>query len=140
MKTLLDIADTTRAVTIGDDEIEVRGVSARGVIAILRRFPAFGALVNGKAGDLDAQTLIDHAPDAVAALIAAGAGFPGNDQAEAKADGLPAPVQIDLLEAIVSLTLPEGLDPFLDRLAGLMDRAGLSEETEQAQADGKAAS
>jgi hypothetical protein len=57
--------------------------------------------------------------DAVAAIIAAGCGYPGDEQAEAVAGKLAIDAQADLIAAIVHLTLPAGLGPFVEKLTAL---------------------
>jgi hypothetical protein len=64
--------------------------------------------------------------DAVAAIIAAGCGYPGDEKAEAVAGRLSIDAQADLLAAILRLTLPAGLGPFVEKLTvlgGILDAA-----------------
>jgi hypothetical protein len=113
MASLLDIAPATEVVR----GVTVYGISARGIANLLGRFPELRALVMGR--EVDAQTLIDLAPDGIAAILAAGLGSPGDHAIEAAADRLPIESQFDMLEAILRLTLPGGFGPFAERLASL---------------------
>jgi hypothetical protein len=64
--------------------------------------------------------------DAIAAIIAAGCGYPGDDQAEAVAGKLSLDAQADLLASILRLTLPKGIGPFVEKptaLGGILDAA-----------------
>jgi len=118
MVSLLDIAPLTECVAIGSQALTVAGVSAKGIVALLARFPQLQALVAG--GDLAAGTnRFGLGADAVAAVIAAGCGHPGDAQAEAVAASLPVDAQADLLTAIVRLTMPAGIGPFVEKLSAL---------------------
>lgn len=93
------------------------GVSARGVALLLQSFPDLRKLMSGK--EVSVDDLMAVAPDALAAIIAAGTGKPGDAETIAAADRLPVDVQADFLAAIVELTMPKGLGPFVEKLAGL---------------------
>ena len=121
---LLDIAPLTETVTIRDQPIEVIGVSAKGVAQLLLRFPELRALISGREVGLD--QLLALGGDIVAAIVAAGCGQAGDAQAEAAAGHLGLDDQAELLAAIMKLTLPQGIGPFVDKLArmGLKPVAG----------------
>lgn len=112
---LLDIAPLTKTVTIRDQPIEVTGVSAKGLAQLLLRFPELRALISGREVGLD--QLLSLGGDIIAAIIAAGCGQAGDAQAEAAAGRLGLDDQAELLAAIMTLTMPQGLGPFVDRLA-----------------------
>ena len=57
--------------------------------------------------------------DAVAAIIAAGCGYPADDKAESVAARLSLDAQADLLAVILRLTLPKGVGPFVEKLTAL---------------------
>jgi hypothetical protein len=120
---LLDIAPSSRTVTVNGAELEVKGVSAGGVAYLLQKFPELRALLAGR-DDVDANSLISRVPDAIAAIIASGCGYPGSADAEAKAAELPAEAQMDILAAIVELTMPKGVGPFLEKLTKAMGAFG----------------
>ena len=64
--------------------------------------------------------------DAVAAIISAGCGYPGDEKAEAVAGKLSLDAQADLLASILRLTLPKGIGPFVEKLTalgGILDAA-----------------
>ncbi len=123
---LLDIAPAAETVTVRGQALAVQGVSARGVAVLLGRFPELRALLAQQHQDITPERLVAMIPDAIAAIIAAGTGSPGDAGAEAVADGLPIDDQVNLLEAILRLTLPKGIGPFVERLAGLGGRLGVA--------------
>ena len=112
---LLDVAPLIQTVTIRDQPVEVTGVSARGVAQLLLRFPELRALISGREVGLD--QLLALGGDIIAAVIASGCGQAGDAQAEAAAGRLGLDDQVELLAAIMTLTMPQGLGPFVDRLA-----------------------
>ena len=110
---LVDIAPAVETVPVGDLEVAVYGVSVHGIADLLRRFPELRKLFMGK---LDkAEHLIDLGPDIVVAIIAAGTGAPGDKPAEDVARRLGIEAQIAFLDAILRLTMPGGLGPFVER-------------------------
>ena len=112
---LLDIAPLTQTVTVRDHPIEVTGVSAKGVAQLLLRFPELRALISGR--DVGLDQLLALGGDIIAAVIAAGCGQAGDAQAEAAAGRLGLDDQAELLAAIMTLTMPQGIGPFVDKLA-----------------------
>jgi hypothetical protein len=121
---LLDIAPLTETVTVRDQSIEVTGVSAKGVAQLLLRFPELRALISGR--DVGIDQLLALGGDIVAAVIAAGCGQAGDARAEAAAGYLGLDDQAELLAAIMKLTMPQGIGPFVDKLSrmGLNPVAG----------------
>lgn len=119
MPGLLDVAASTKTVPVGSGHVTVPGVSARGIAVLLERFPVVRELFTGKSPSLTADAIIKIVPDAIAAIIAAGCGSPGDPEAEKVADALPAETQAELLEAIMEVTMPKGAGPFVERLMGM---------------------
>ena len=66
--------------------VAVHGISAKGVAHLLGRFPELRMLMTGQ--DVEADQLMAMGGDAVAAIIAAGCGYPGDEKAEAVAGKL----------------------------------------------------
>ncbi|RWF44297.1 MAG: hypothetical protein EOS65_02665 [Mesorhizobium sp.] len=114
---LLDIAPLTETVPVGGAQIEVFGVSAKGVVSLLARFPEVRMLMNGK--EVGVDRLMQMGGDAIAAVIAAGVGLPGDEEQEQIAARLPIEAQADLLAAIIKVTLPNGIGPFVEKLTAL---------------------
>jgi hypothetical protein len=134
MVSLVDIAPTADTVAVGEQNVEVYGVSMRGVAHLLGRFPELRMLMTGR--DVGADQLMEMAPNAVAAILAAGTGQPGDAAAEAAADRLAVETQVDLLSAIMRLTLPKGVGPFVEKITqlGLIASPGGGVPTTVAQA------
>lgn len=113
MTGLLSIAPVTTTVA----GVTVHGVSAKGIALLLDGFPALRALMSGR--EVAVDELIQAAPDAVAAIIAAGIGYPGDAQQIEAAAALPLDLQADFIAAILKLTMPKGPKGFLEKLSGL---------------------
>lgn len=113
MTGLLSIAAITETVA----GVTVRGVSAKGIAMLLADFPALRALMTGR--EVDAEALISVAPDAIAGIIAAGIGFPGDAEQVDAAASLPVEVQADFLTTILKLTFPKGPASFLEKINSL---------------------
>lgn len=118
MTGLLDIADIVETVTINGTKVDVPGISAEGIAHLFQRFPEIRAAITGKSVPVERWAAMGV--DAVAAIIAAGCGAPGDAAHEAKARKLPAAAQADLLEAIVKVTMPEGPASFIQRLTAML--------------------
>ena len=114
---LIDLAPSTEFVSVHSGSVPVHGVSAKGLAHLLGRFPELLKLMTGQ--DVGAEQLMAIGGDAIAAIIAAGCGHPGEEHAEAAAGNLPLDAQADFLAAILRLTLPKGLGPFVAKLTAL---------------------
>ena len=119
---LVDIAPVTSTILVRGQDITITGVSARGIALLLARFPELRAVITGREVAMD--DLLKLGGDVIAAIIAAGTGSPGDDDAERAADNLTLEEQADLLAAIVELTMPRGLGPLVERLSRLGLLAG----------------
>ncbi len=94
--------------------VTIRGISFRAVGDLFARFPELNALLGGTASPASVGG------DAVAAIIAAGCGCAGDPEQEGLAGNLPVDVQLDLLVAVIGLTIgKKGIGPFLQKLAAL---------------------
>jgi hypothetical protein len=121
---LIDIAPRAETVDVQDAPVTVHGISAKGVAHLLGRFPELRKLMTGET--VETEELMAMGGDAVAAIIAAGCGYPGDEKAEAVAGTFAIDAQADLLSAVIRLTLPRGLGPFVEKLTtlgGILDAA-----------------
>ncbi len=123
MAGLIDIAALSETVRFGGAEIPVRGLSARGLANLLAGFPEIRRLMAG-AGEISAETIFELGPSVAEAILAEGLRASPEEVAE-----LPLQLQLETLEAMVRLTMPEGVGPFVDRLAKLMEGAGVPSPT-----------
>jgi enoyl-CoA hydratase/carnithine racemase len=114
---LIDIAPLVETVDVQGSPVTVHGVSARGLASLLGRFPELRMLMTGQ--EVQAEQLIAMGGDAVAAIVAAGCGYPGDEAAETVAGKLSLDSQADLLATILRLTLPKGVGPFVEKLTAL---------------------
>ena len=114
---LIDIAPAVETVDVQGAPVAVHGVSAKGIAQLLGRFPELRMLMTGQ--QVETEQLMAMGGDAVAAIIAAGCGYPGDETAEAVAGKLSLDAQADLLAAILRLTLPRGIGPFVEKLTAL---------------------
>lgn len=133
MASLLDVAPLTIPVMVGGANgavtLTVSGLSAAHIAMLFHRFPDLRKLFSGMNADMDA--LMNAAPDCLAAILAAGCGAAGDPANEQAAANLPAEAQADILAAILKLTLPGGLGPFVEKLStlpGIIGVAGQSGE------------
>ena len=114
---LIDIAPAIETVDVQGTSVTVHGVSAKGLASLLGRFPELRMLMTGQ--EVQTEQLMAMGGDAVAAVIAAGCGYPGDETAETVAGKLSLDAQADLLAAILRLTLPKGVGPFVEKLTAL---------------------
>lgn len=116
MATLLDIANAGKEVeTGGGVKITCYGISAQKLAALLQRFPALMAMFAGKG---DSEALYAGGSDLLAAFIAAGAtsNMEVDGEMEEAARRLVLQDQLDLATAILGLTFPRGVGPFVKGL------------------------
>lgn len=118
MVSLTDISPVGKPMPIdATQSVDCFGVSAAGIAMLIGRFPEISDLLMGQAPkDITLARILEVAPGAVAVIIAAGTGAPGDAKAEEVASSFPLELQYNLLEAIVDLTMPSGIGPFIDRL------------------------
>lgn len=119
---LLDIVPHTEDVVIGQSRVPVCGVSAKGIAYLLGKYPDLLKKLTGNGGmdtSIGSDELLKIGGDIVASIIAAGIGFPGDAQQEKKASDLSIGYQLDLFNAILRITMPDGVGPFVERLTSL---------------------
>jgi hypothetical protein len=122
MPGLLDIAPSREIVNIRETDIEISGVSAQGFVELLARFPELRKLMTGM--ELEVEAIFSVAGAAIAPIIAAGTGLPGDKKAEEVAGSLSLDEQAILIEAIFRQTFPKGIQSFVERLGGLAQSLG----------------
>jgi hypothetical protein len=93
---------------------EVYSIRARVLSQLFQRFPALRALIAGKGGNA-IDDIIEQAPEALAAIVAAGLEKP---EWELEASELDLDVQLDFIAAILQVTFPNGIAAALAKLQG----------------------
>jgi hypothetical protein len=124
---LLDIAPLSKTVKIQNAEIKVTGVSARGIAFLIGRFPEVKALFAEKSEPITPERLMQLAPEALAAVLACGCGYvegEGAKKAEEVISNLSAGDQLELLSAVLELTMPQGAGPFVEKLTAMVAAVG----------------
>lgn len=120
--TLLDIGNPTIQVPVTEDQsVAVSGISTEGILNLFVRFPELQKYLGGKG--VAVADLVRVAPEAIAAVIAAGTGAPGDSETEVVARKLPVETQIDILEAIMKLSFRSGFGPFVQRIVAISGQA-----------------
>jgi len=117
MAGLIDIAPAAETVPIRGTAITVTGIGAHGIAALLQRFPDLRKMMSGM--EIDTDDLVAMGGDVVAAVLAAGTGAAGDEAAEVAAAGLSIDEQMDLLGAVMKVTMPKGVGPLVEKLAGM---------------------
>jgi hypothetical protein len=110
-------------VAVGDDKFEVKGIKASGLGHLVFRFRGLAAIDVTKAKDGNNEALVmallDLGDEFVAAIIAAGVGHAGDAEAEGWASKLSLSKQIEFIAAILTLTMPDGIDPLVASVRAL---------------------
>ena len=117
MTSLLDIADASTVVKVRGVDVTVYGVAMQDVAALMRRYPEIYGLFSGDDKGGKAADLLSG--PAIPAVIAAGLRNKDSEEVEAKIRGLYMEEQIDLLKAILKMTMPSGVVPFMEKLTEL---------------------
>jgi hypothetical protein len=135
MASLLDIGPLIRVIEIRGTKLQVRGISALGVVYLLNRFPVLRAAMTGHSmKDMTMEMLVALAPEAIASIIAVGLGYNGTsiedqEKAEEVTGGFSIDEQIYALTEILEVTLPRGIGPFVEMISKLAVKAeGLGKE------------
>lgn len=125
MSDFLSINPAPETITINGKKTPVHGISMAGFGSLIPRFPNLVTDINErikKDGNLTLLAIIDVAGPAIGPIIAAGLGFPGNEDEEKKAAQLDASTQIKVIDKIVEKTMPDGFGPFVEAWGILMAR------------------
>jgi len=115
------IAPVKATVEINGQKIDVPGLSLEGYAHIALHHPAVLGMMRPDSPQMSmAEFIIAAGNKAICALIAAGCGKPGDEQAEAVAASFGMQDQIDLLCAIAKRTMPRGMIPFAEAFNDLI--------------------
>jgi hypothetical protein len=133
---LLDVHRAVKQVSYNGEMVDVYGISARGIAVLLQRFPGLLQMIAGE--PLSRSDVAAMAPDAIAAVIAAACGYPGDPKAEKEAADMPIESQLDFLEAMQEVTFPRGFGPFVERLRSLSGAVVSASSSPTSRGDGQA--
>lgn len=127
---LKDIALPTKEIAVGEGSFVVRGLSLQVVGDLLEshREQILGLF----GGETDPGTLLQESPRLAARMIAHAADEPGEAD---KVTQLPVGVQVNALEAIWDLTIPdeETLGKVMARVAAALKKYGLAEAAQSSR-------
>lgn len=120
MPSLVDIARQSKEV----HGLHVRAASGATIADVLAHYPEIRKVMTGV--EVTADQLIAIAPGAVAEIIAASC-MPIDDMLDpekkkeniAAAGVLGVGLQVDLLDAIIKMSIPSGIGPFVEKLEGI---------------------
>jgi len=118
MVDLLSIAPRTEIVEVRGTAVAVAGTSARGIFNLLNRFPELMKMWGR--GEWEMATLMELSDEVIAALIASGV----ETIDEANAANLSLDEKVELLGAVIRVTMPRGPVPFVESLVKLIDSVG----------------
>jgi hypothetical protein len=125
MVSLVDIVPQTKMVQIDAGKLELRGLGLRQIADLFLTFPSLRNIFTEGAPEIDAAEIILMAPDAIGTIIALSAGQP---EAAIKivdvGTGLAPDELLLCLEAIIQLTFPRGVTPFLEKMLPLLALIG----------------
>ena len=125
MVSLIDIAPLKHTVTIQGKNLDVSGLTANGIAAILFTFPEIRKIISGVGDRETAMALVARFPEAVSMIIAVGTGAEADDEtSRAAAARLSLGDQFTILEAIIKVSFPQTLKSFLDGVAALVNQSG----------------
>lgn len=118
---LKSIVARKETIVVGDDSFEVKGLTIEGVANLLK---VNASIVNDLFnGNLSLDGVLKSAPAFAAVIIATAAGEP---DAVENAAQLPAGTQIEALEAIWNMTLPN--EEVLKKLMARLQNLGLANQ------------
>ena len=146
MTSLLDIGDQSRVIPIQGVPVTLTGVTPEGFFFLMNRFPLLQNLFTRGRTSLSMKDLEEQAPGAVAYAIAVAATDRGKfvakssdddaafaasqreaaqawkdqlDKVAAKVRTLATPHQMVLFDAVLNLTFPDGIGPFMQAMDSL---------------------
>lgn len=118
MPGLLDIAPLTETVDVRGAKAIVCGVTAKGIVGLLSRFPDLRKM--WATSKWDVEQLLSMSDEILAAVISAGV----SNIDEKGAANLTLDEQAELLAAIMRVTMPRGPAPFMAALTGMLGTVG----------------
>lgn len=125
MVSLVDLGPLKKTVPIRGLDIEVKGITAHDIFALLQDYPELRYVLAGKKTEGDVVvSLINGIPGSLGSIIAAATGHAGEPEHIGAAQTLTVGEQTLILEAAIELTFPQGVSSFAASLAKLASQAG----------------
>jgi len=121
MVSLADLVPQSEAVTVRGTELSVSAVTAFGLAALIRDFPDVAKILDGKVAS--PMAFLNEMPQVAVALMAHGLGVADRPQEVAAIARLGAGDQAAILAAVLRLTSPEGIGPFVSLIEALGGKA-----------------
>lgn len=134
MAGLRDIAPLREKLKIRGQDLDISGVNLASFGYLLERFPQIGAAF-GK-GEISPLSISSLGSDVVAAVIAAGTGAMGDAETEQAAKHLTLDEELEVLAAILKVSLRRGGGPFVETVLQIMRYLGLA-SAPSVSSDGK---
>ncbi len=123
MTSLLDIAPLMEEYTIRRGQkttvLSVVGIAVQDLAPLLNEFPEIRTAMSGSVKEETLDALIKSSPRIVSKVIVLGTGGKGTNEELAAADKLALGEKFDIIRAILRLTFPQGVGPFVADLASL---------------------
>lgn len=114
MNDLSHFVPLSETVTVRDRKIKLVGVDLEDLGQLLYRFPEITTMM--QAGQFNPKAL---SRQAMAALVAVGAGKAGDDEAEKSIAALSLGERLTMVNAVFRLTSPGGIGPFVEMVTTL---------------------
>lgn len=105
-------------------KLDIKPLTLMSAAKLIRRFPDAIKAIFGETDMVDA--LVSCGPEFLAAAIVASLDTLGNLEEELKVSQLPDDMQLEIFSEILAITMPEGLEAFLDKLIPLAEKMGLT--------------
>lgn len=116
---LMDLKRRSETIELSIGPFIVYGLTADDMMGLLTRFPSLQGLSIGRG--IGVAAIQQFGPTVMGAIIAAGAGHSGNEDAEAGARNLPISEQVEILEAIGRCTFTKGFGPFRRKIQAFLE-------------------
>lgn len=126
MAGLIDVAIVTEKVHIQGEDFEVHGLSFAALAKLLARFPEFGKIAQG--GNFEFGSLAVLGPEFIAAFLSAGLDQNWSPEIEQVVAHLPIDDQLQIFVAILRVSMPRGVGPFVETITSVAKLLGLSSQ------------
>ena len=130
---LLDIAPANRIVTTSLGDISVPGLTINALVTIAKKHPELVQLLQQGELNLSFDQIADLGLDVMATFLAAGLGYPGDPAAEQRCKDLKAEDALDLGNAIIEESFPNGAKSFFDKITKALSAAGVNLNMQQVE-------